>query len=87
MQNKSEKTGAKYKYDNRCQVSYPDAMYLLARKWANRKGISIQDLQRKAMEFYLNHLTHDEIVFTKDDSDKRTKNITDDGKRKYLTQR
>jgi hypothetical protein len=87
MQNKSEKTGAKYKYDNRCQVSYPDAMYLLARKWATRKGISIQDLQRKAMEFYLNHLNHDAIVFSKDDTDKRAKNITDDGKRKYLTQR
>jgi|DEB19_MinimDraft_3_1074340.scaffolds.fasta_scaffold02197_13 hypothetical protein len=78
MQNKSEKTGAKYKYDNRCQVSYPDAMYLLARKWATRKGISIQDLQRKAMEFYLNHLTHDEIVFTKDaDTGKRATNSND----------
>ncbi len=87
MQNKSEKTGAKYKYDNRCQVSYPDAMYLLARKWANRKGISIQDLQRKAMEFYLNHLTHDEIVFSKDaDTGKRTTH-SDDVKRKYLNQR
>lgn len=83
----TEKRSGKVKYDNNCRVSYPDAMYLLARKWANRKGVSIQDLQRKAMEFYLNHLNHDAIVFSKDDSDKRTKNSTDDGKRKYLTQR
>jgi len=64
-------------------VSYPDAMYLEARKWANRKGVSIQDLQRKAMEFYINHLNHDKNVFTQDDTDKRTKNNADDGKRKH----
>jgi len=74
----SEKRTGKYKYDNNCKVSYPDAMYLLARKWATRKGISIQDLQRKAMEFYLNHLTHDEIVFTKDaTTGKRTTHSND----------
>jgi hypothetical protein len=83
----TEKRAGKYKYDNKCMVSYPTNLYLEARKWATRKSISIQDLQRKAMEFYLNHLNHDSIVFTKDDSDKRTKNITDDSKRKYLTQR
>ena len=81
------KTGVKTKYDNKCMVSYPTPLYLEARKWANRKGLSIQDIQRKAMDFYINHLNHDFNVFTKDDSDKRTKNITDDGKRKYLTQR
>jgi len=74
----TEKRSGKVKYDNNCRVSYPDAMYLLARKWANRKGISIQDLQRKAMEFYLNHLTHDEIVFTKDaNTGKRATNSND----------
>ena len=82
-----EKSGVKTKYDNKCMVSYPTPLYLEARKWANRKGLSIQDLQRKAMDFYINHLNHDFNVFSKDDSDKRTKNITDDGKRKYLTQR
>ena len=78
----TEKRAGKYKYDNKCMVSYPDSMYVEARKWATKKGISIQDLQRKAVEFYLNHLNHDAIVFTKDDTDKRPKNNTDDGKRK-----
>ena len=78
-----EKRAGKYKYDNNCKVSYPDSMYLEARKWANRKGISIQDLQRKAMDFYINHLNHDKNVFTQDDTDKRPKNNTDDGKRKH----
>ena len=70
-----EKSGVKTKYDNKCMVSYPTPLYLEARKWANRKGLSIQDLQRKAMDFYINHLNHDFNVFTKDDSDKQTKNI------------
>ena len=64
----TEKRAGKYKYDNKCMVSYPDAMYLEARKWANRKGVSIQDLQRKAMEFYINHLNHDKNVFSQDDT-------------------
>jgi len=63
-------------------VSYPDALYLDARKWANRKGVSIQDMQRKAMDFYINHLNHDQNVFTKDDTKQRPKNNTDDSKRK-----
>jgi hypothetical protein len=77
-----EKRAGKYKYDNNCKVSYPDSLYLLARKWANRKGISIQDLQRKAMDFYLTHLNHDEIVFTQDDTQQRAKNSPNDDKRK-----
>ena len=87
MQEVLEKRSGKVKYDNRCQVSYPDALYLEARKWANRKGISIQDLQRKAMDFYINHLNHDELVFSKNDTDQSRKNNNNDGKRKYLTQR
>ena len=79
----AEKRSGKVKYDNNCRVSYPDSMYLLARKWANRKGISIQDLQRKAMDFYLTHLNHDEIVFTKDDTNRPRPNNSDDGKRKH----
>jgi len=78
----TEKRAGKYKYDNKCMVSYPDAMYLEARKWATKKGISIQDLQRKAVEFYLNHLNHDAIVFTQDDTQQRAKNSTNDSKRK-----
>jgi len=31
-------------------------MYIRARRWAMIKGVSIQDIQRLAMEHYLNHL-------------------------------
>jgi hypothetical protein len=79
----TEKRAGKYKYDNKCMVSYPDSMYIEARKWANKKGISIQDLQRKAMDFYITHLNHDEIVFAKNDTNKPRPNNTDDGKRKH----
>jgi hypothetical protein len=79
----AEKRSGKVKYDNQCKVSFPDALYLEVRKWANRKGISIQDMQRKAVEFYINHLNHDKNVFTENDTDKRAKNNTDDGKRKH----
>jgi hypothetical protein len=73
-----EKSGVKTKYDNKCMVSYPTPLYLEARKWANRKGLSIQDLQRKAMDFYINHLNHDSIVFTQDaNTGKRTPNSND----------
>jgi len=61
MQVKKEKTELKLKYNNRIQVSYPNEMYEGIRKWSYRKGISIQDFQRKAIEFYLNHLEMDFI--------------------------
>jgi len=44
------------KYENKFKVSYPDEMYIRARKWAMTKGVSIQDIQRLAMEYYLNAL-------------------------------
>lgn len=78
-----EKRSGKVKYDNKCMVSYPITMYTEARKWATRKGVSIQDLQRKAMEFYLNHLSHDAIVFAKDDTKPTRTNTKDDSKRKH----
>lgn len=56
-----QKSIAKYKYDNRIRVSYPNEMYEGVRKWSYRKGISITDFQRKAVEFYLNHLEMDFI--------------------------
>ena len=56
------KSGGKYKYDNSCRVSYPTEMYLNVRKWSNKKGISIQEFQRRAVEFYLEHLTGDESM-------------------------
>jgi hypothetical protein len=46
----------KYKFDNSFRVSYPNEMYLNVRKWASKKGISLQEFQRKAVEFYLDHL-------------------------------
>ena len=79
----AKKTGVKTKYDNKCMVSYPDALYIEARKWANRKSISIQDMQRKAMDFCINHLNHDEILFSKNDTDKPRPNNANDGKRKH----
>ena len=82
-----EKTGVKTKYDNKCMVSYPDEMYLEARKWANKKGISIQDLQRKAVEFYLNHLNHDQIVFSQDANTCKPATNSNDVKRKHTYQR
>ena len=82
-----EKRAGKYKYDNNCKVSYPDAMYLEARKWANKKGVSIQDLQRKAMEFYLNHLNHDQIVFAQDGQPITRANHKNDVKRANSYQR
>ena len=78
---KTEKTGVKTKYDNKCMVSYPDALYLEARKWANKKSISIQDLQRRAMDFYVNHLNHDAIVFAQNGQPTTGTNHKNDVKR------
>jgi hypothetical protein len=61
-----EKKRLKLKYDTRMVVSYPNEMYEGVRKWTYRKGISAQDLQRKAMEFYLNHLEMDYIQLQKE---------------------
>ena len=66
MQQKKEKTILKLKYNNRIQVSYPNDMYEGVRKWSYRKGISVQDFQRKAVEFYLNHLDMDYIQLQKE---------------------
>lgn len=83
----TEKRAGKYKYDNKCMVSYPTNLYLEARKWATRKSISIQDLQRKAMEFYLNHLNHDAIVFAQDGQPITRATIKNDVKRANSYQR
>jgi hypothetical protein len=45
------------------KVSYPDSLYEGVRKWSYRKGISIQDFQRKAAEFYIQHLEMDNMDF------------------------
>lgn len=83
----TEKRAGKYKYDNKCMVSYPTNLYLEARKWATRKSISIQDLQRKAMEFYLNHLNHDAIVFAENGQPITRATIKNDVKRANSYQR
>ncbi len=82
-----EKSGVKTKYDNKCMVSYPTPLYLEARKWANRKGLSIQDVQRKAMEFYINHLNHDAIVFAENGQPITRATIKNDVKRANSYQR
>lgn len=87
MQTTQEKRSGKVKYDNRFQVSYPNWMYTDARKWAVKKGISIQDFQRKAMEFYLNHLNHDQIVFAQDGQPITRANHKNDVKRANSYQR
>lgn len=53
-----------HKYDNRCQVSYPTELYMRVRNWSLKKNKSVQDLQRAAMEFYINHLEREEIERT-----------------------
>jgi hypothetical protein len=58
-----EKKTQKYKYDTRMIVSYPTYMYEGVRKWSHRKGISMQDFQRKAVEFYIQHLDMDNMDF------------------------
>ena len=58
-----EKSKITTKYDNRMRVSYPDSLYEGVRKWSYRKGISIQDFQRKAAEFYIQHLEMDNMEF------------------------
>ena len=45
------------------RVSYPNYIYEGVRKWSYRKGISMQDFQRKACEFYVQHLEMDNMDF------------------------
>jgi hypothetical protein len=56
-----EKSKITTKYENRMRVSYPDSLYDGVRKWSYRKGISTQDFQRKAVEFYIQHLDMDNM--------------------------
>jgi hypothetical protein len=56
---------SKLKFDNSFKVSYPDQLYEKIRRHAFRKGISLQEMQRKCAEFYINHLEQDEIVSQK----------------------
>jgi len=51
--NELERKKIKYKYDNCVRVSYPTKMYVLVREQAMKESLSIQDLQRKAMDYYL----------------------------------
>lgn len=51
--NEFERKKIKYKYDNCVRVSYPTKMYVLVREQAMKESLSIQDLQRKAMDYYL----------------------------------
>lgn len=62
---KKPKNGGKYKYDNSFRVSYPDKLYEDLRRHSFRRGISLQEMQRKCAEFYINHLDHDEMEVQK----------------------
>ena len=55
------KKGKTLKYDNSFCVSYNDEIYEKIRRHSFRKKISLQEFQRKAMEFYITHLEHDDI--------------------------
>jgi hypothetical protein len=58
---KEGKNPFKMKFDNSLRVSYPNQTYEFLRKWSYRKGISMQDFQRKAVEFYIQHLEMDNM--------------------------
>ncbi len=50
----TEKKPYKMKYENSVRVSYPKSMYLKVRSVSVRLGVSIQDVQRMAMDHFLN---------------------------------
>ena len=52
MEHKKKKQ-YKMKYENRCTVSYSKDLYLRARILSVKMGTSIQDLQRLAMERFV----------------------------------
>lgn len=58
-----DKKQFKMRFDNSMRVSYPNEIYELIRKWSYRKGISMQEFQRKCAEFYTSMLEQDEIKF------------------------
>ena len=55
------KKGKTLKYDNYFSTSYPDDLYEKLRRQSFRRGISLQEFARKSMEFYINHLEHEDI--------------------------
>lgn len=65
FEQKKDKKPFKMKFDNSLRVSYSDELYEKVRRHSFRKGISLQEIQRKAMEFYINHLELDEMEMQK----------------------
>jgi hypothetical protein len=49
-----------HKFDSRFSVSYPKTMYFRAKHVAQKMGVSIQDLQRMAMESYISQFEKSE---------------------------
>jgi len=47
--------GGTHKYKNRLTTSYPDSLYREVYALALSMGVSIQDIQRKAIEHYIEH--------------------------------
>jgi hypothetical protein len=48
-------SGGTHKYKNRLTTSYPDSLYREVYALALSMGVSIQDIQRKAIEYYVEH--------------------------------
>lgn len=63
---KKDKKPFRMKFDTSLRVSYPVGVYEDLRKWSFRKGITMQDFQRRAAEFYINHLEQDFIQTQKE---------------------
>ena len=47
--------GGTHKYKNRLTTSYPDSLYREVYALALSMGVSIQEIQRKAIEHYVEH--------------------------------
>jgi len=50
------------KYNNAIKVSYPNATYLRAYAHAQKTGMSLQDIQRKALDEYLTRVEAAEVA-------------------------
>lgn len=53
----------KLKFDTRMVCSYPIELYNEIRFFSQKKGVSAQDFQRRAVEFYVEHLRFDGLQF------------------------
>jgi len=57
---KKTRTSHGYKFETKFSVTYPKTMYFRAKHVAQKMGVSIQDLQRMAMESYISQFEKSE---------------------------